>query len=222
MNFDLILNNKLALKGNSQHFFFNSNGKAISFYGERLYNEIRAIEGQKEHVSVYYLSDKYKYLWIQNENYNLCSTLLEALEIVKPQQKTIAQIFRNLNIPLGYYLNGVNHSNVNNCDVKKYEMNFTYPIFTTQLAILRISENHSSSGLVLINKQIQIIKGHHQFYILVNRYNTKPLVEINSELLKDEIHSVSSWDEFLSLNRDCKLISRELNMKEIKLFFQNS
>lgn len=222
MNFDIALNDKLALTGNSQHFHFKSGEKNITFYGERLYSEHRDIAGKKEHVSVYYLSDKFKYLWIQGEDYNLCSTLLEALEIIKPRQKTIYQIFHGLNIPLGYYLNGVNHNNVHKRDVRKYEMNYTYPIFTTHFAKLQIEEHESMSDLDLVKKQIQIIQGHHQFYILVNRYKSKPTLEIDAKHLKDEVHSVNSWGGFLKLNQDCKLITSDQNLKTIQQFFKNS
>lgn len=222
MNFDLILNNKLALTSSSQHFCFESDGKKITFYGERLFSEHRENLGNKEHASVYYLSDKFKYLWIQGEKYNLCSTLLEALEIIKPKQKTIYQIFHDLNIPLGYYLNGVNHKNVKHRDVKQYEMNYTYPIFTTHISKLKIEEKESANFVDLVNKQVQIIKGHHQFYILVNRYKADTTPEISSELLKDEVHSVNSWESFLKLNQDRKLITSGLNLKAIQQFFQNS
>lgn len=98
MIFDIVLNSQLALNANSQHFCFNSDGKKIGFYGERLYSEHRKVLGQNEHIGVYYLSDESKYLWIQNEEYGFCTTSLEALELVCPTKKPIYQILQDLNI----------------------------------------------------------------------------------------------------------------------------
>lgn len=98
MVFDLVLNSQLALNANSQHFCFNSDGKKIGFYGERLYSEHRNVLGKTEHIGVYYLSDESKCLWIQNEKYGLCTTAQQALEFVRPTKKPIHQILNDLNL----------------------------------------------------------------------------------------------------------------------------
>jgi len=211
MNFDLVLNSPSVLPNGCQHFYFTSDDKNISFYGERLHTEHRTNNDVNEFVSLYFLPDKNKYLWIINSTYGFSPTFLDGLEVIAPTKRSILNIFKSLNIPVGYYIDGVNHRNINSRRIVKYSFNYRAPIYTTQNKTFQLAETEFVNQ-TMIRKEVIVVKGQFQVYLLIKRFQDMGNIQLTQDDLRDEVISVSSWAKFLDVNATLNILKEESNL----------